>query len=80
MVMADTILKRNQLYAMEGFQGIPEFTLGEKENYNTKEGETMPYLRFHSNKPDEVALPIHDDYSLRYSDVHYEIERWNLFN
>jgi hypothetical protein len=80
MNQADDFLKKNQMYSMQDYQGIPEFDIAEKDNYNARQGEKLPFLRFSSNKPDEVALPIHEDYSLRYSDVHYEIERWTLFN
>lgn len=39
----------------------------------------MPFLRFHSHLKRDELLPLPDEHTLRYSDVHYELERWSLF-
>lgn len=71
---------RDELYTMQNYQGIPEFDIALRENYEVPAGGKVPVLRFFSNKPDDEPLPLPDHHTSRYSDLHYELEKWTLFN
>lgn len=72
-------LERNELYPMQHYEGIPEFDLLDREKYDTSMPGKLPALRFHSHITQDELLPLPNDHTLRYSEVHYEIERWSLF-
>ena len=78
--MPSDFVARDELYAMQNYQGIPEFDITMRENYEVPPDGKIPFLRFYSNKPDDEPLPLPDNHTLRYSDVHYELEKWTLFN
>lgn len=76
-------LEANEAYPgqeyQENYKGVPEFDIAEIENYNASEGK-MPFMRFHSHLKRDEVLPIPDQHTLNYQNLHWELERWTLFN
>lgn len=76
--MSESWLKTDDIEPLESYgDSIPEFDLVDLENYNTV--DKIPFMRYYSDKPTDDPLPMPDSHTLRYSDVPYEIERWNIF-
>ena len=71
-------ITRDELYNMQGYDGIPEFDIADRKNYDTQGGK-VPFLRFHSHIKEDELLPIPDNHTLNYTKVHWELERWSLF-
>lgn len=69
------------MYQMQHYpyEGIPEFDLLDREKYDTSLPGKLPMLRFHSHIQQDELLPMPNDHTFRYSEVHYELERWSLF-
>lgn len=58
---------------------MPEFDVAEFENYNAASGR-LPFLRFHSHLKRDEMLPLPEQHTLNYQALHWELERWTLFN
>ena len=64
---------------MEGYDGIPEFDISDRTKWDMSRGEKLPFLRFHSHIAEDELLPIPDEHTLNYQQVHWELERWSIF-
>ena len=72
-------LEQSELFPMQNYDGIPEFDVLDREKYDTSLPGKMPKLRYHSHVRQDELLPMANDHTLRYNEVHYELERWSLF-
>lgn len=76
-------LEANEAYPgqeyQENYKGVPEFDIAEFENYNSASGR-LPFLRFHTHLKRDEVLPLPDQHTLNYQNIHWELERWTLFN
>ena len=72
-------LQSEELFPMQNYEGIPEFDMVERDQFDLSLPGKVPKLRFTSHITEDELLPLPTDYSLRYNEVHYEIERWSLF-
>jgi hypothetical protein len=74
-------MNRDEMYPMEDYRndnGIAEFDIADYSKYEISAGK-MPFLRFHSQTRAEEILPFPDEHTLDYSEIHWQLERWSLF-
>lgn len=48
--------------------------------YDKGKAGSFPFLRFHTHIRQDELLPLPNEHTLRYSDLHYELEKWTLFS
>lgn len=73
-------ITKDELFPSHKYEGVsPEFDLTDLSKYDSSMPGKLPFLRFHTHIQSDELLPIPDEHTLRYSDVHYELERWTLF-
>jgi hypothetical protein len=73
------LLEQNEMFPMQHYEGIPEFDLLEREKYDASLPGKLPMLKFHSHIGQDELLPMPNDHTLKYTELHYELERWSLF-
>jgi hypothetical protein len=72
-------ISRDEAYNMQGYDGIAEFDIADRNKYDLTQGGKLPFMRFHSHMKEDELLPLPDNHTLDYTKVHYELERWTLF-
>lgn len=77
--LIDNKLMQEELFDMQHYDGVPEFDMTDHFKYDHSLPGKMPALRFHTQIDQDELLPMPEDHTLRYSELHYEIERWSLF-
>lgn len=71
-------LNADEAHAMQHYEGVPEFAVADSSLYDEGKGK-LPYLRFHTTIREDELLPLPENYTLDYSEVQWELERWTLF-
>ena len=69
----------DELYPMQHYDGQPEFSVFQRDNYNVDNDEDLPSVTFSSNTSLNELPPLPAEHTYIYQDFHYELERWAIF-
>lgn len=69
----------DEMYPLQNFEGQPEFHMFDRSAYNVQNEDEIPALTYHTNIGVNDLLPVPPDFTLKYQDVHWELERWSIF-
>ena len=77
---AHEFMETEELFPLQRYKGIAEFDIADRAFYSETIPGKLPHIRFSTQTMDDDLLPIPENYTKKYHEFHWEIERWTLFS
>lgn len=72
-------VNNDELYPMQKFEGLPEFAVFQRDNYNAENEDDLPAVSYSSNMGLNELPPLPAEHTYVHQNFHFELERWAIF-